>query len=151
MAAVEDEIMTLLIAHLATQPALMGMLGTRPFRCFPGDVPLKVDSVEIKPPWVNLERGAWEEEMTFSGGTGIYKCPTSVVVIAATVKRAAEIFAAVRDALNGKWSVTWSERLCVGESTLASGNQVALLEADGSPSQWQQIVGDLYLQCSVSP
>jgi hypothetical protein len=53
--------------------------------------------------------------------------------------------------MNQKYSVTWGDRLWVGESSMTVGSQVPLLEADGSPSRWQQIVGELFLLCDVLP
>jgi len=144
-------VIPLLIKHLGDQKAVTDKIGRTPLRIFPGDVPLRVDGVEIKPPWVNFERSAWSEETTFTGGTGSYTCPTRVVVIAPTITQAGEIYQVIRDQLHAKWSQTWSTRLWIGESQMDLGNQVPLLEADGSPSSWQQIVGELFLLCSILP
>ena len=100
---------------------------------------------------MNLEAGAWQEETHFLGGTGEFYCPTNVIVIAETIKMAREIYATMRPILHGKYSVTWGERLWIGESSMNLGQQVPLLEADGSQSQWQQIVGELFLMCTVLP
>lgn len=146
-----DEIMPLLIRHLCDQTTLTDLLGRNPFKVFPGTVPAKVEGLEIKPPWVTLERGGWSEEMTFSGGTGDYTCPTSIVVVATTAALASQIYSAIHTVLNGKNNVLWSERLGVQECTLTDGRQVPLLEADGSLSSLQQIVGDMLLFCEVLP
>ncbi|TXH11599.1 MAG: hypothetical protein E6R03_14160 [Hyphomicrobiaceae bacterium] len=146
-----EEIMPAILRHLKGFKAVTDKLGRTPCKLFPGDVPPEVDHIAIKPPWVNLERGAWSEEMHFGGGTGCFICPTTVVVVAQTIKSASEIYATIRFPLNGKFSETWGNRLWIGESQMSLGQQVPLLEADGSPSQWQQIVGELYVQCTVLP
>lgn len=146
-----EEIMPAIIRHLKQRKPVTDKLGRNPCKIFPGDVPPAVDSVAIKPPWLNLERGAWSEETHFLGGTGDFTCPTNVIVIAQTIKEASEIYATLRPILHGKYAVTWGERLWVDESHLSLGQQVPLLEADGSPSQWQQIVGELFLMCTVLP
>ena len=143
--------MPAILRHLVSFKSVTDKLGRTPCKIFPGDVPQEVDSVAIKPPWMNLERGSWFEEMSFSGPTGCFTCPTNVVVIAQTIKVASEIYATVRFLLNGKYSVTWGDRLWIGESQMSLGQQVPLLEADGSPSQWQQIVGELFVMCTVLP
>lgn len=146
-----EEIMPAIIRHLMQQKPVLDKLGRVPCKIFPGDVPPEVDSVAIKPPWMNLERGAWDEIMHFGGGTGEFICPTNVIVIAQTIKMASEIYATTRLVLSGKYAVTWGDRLWVSESQMNLGQQVPLLEADGSPSQWQQIVGELFLICEVLP
>lgn len=146
-----EEIMPAIIRHLKQQKPVTDKIGRTPCKIFPGDVPLEVDGVKIVPPWMNLEAGAWLEETHFGGGTGDFYCPTNVIVIAQTIKAAREIYATMRPILHGKYSVTWGERLWIGESSMNLGQQVPLLEADGSPSQWQQIVGELFLVCSVLP
>jgi len=142
-------IMPALIRHLMSFKSIQDKLGRNPCKIFPGDVPPNVEGTKILPPWLNLERGAWDEEMTFSGGTGCWKCPTTVVVVAPTIAKASEIYAAMRFIVNGKYSVTWGDKLWIGESSMGSGQQVPLLEADGSPSKWQQLVGELFMLCQV--
>lgn len=146
-----EEIMPAILRHLMEQKAVQDVLGRTPCKLFPGDVPMEIDGQEIKPPWCNLERGAWEEEVTFTGPTGCFRCPINVVVIAQTMKSAGKIYATLRYLMNQKYSVTWGDRLWVGESSMTVGSQVPLLEADGSPSRWQQIVGELFLLCDVLP
>ena len=146
-----EEIMPAILRYLIADSNVQTLLGRSPCRIFPGDVPVKIGTVDIKPPWVNLERGAWEEEMCFTGGTGCFKCPTNVVVVADTIKNASSIYAALRYLLNAKWSVTWGAKIRVAESSMSVGQQVPLLEADGSPSQWQQLVGELFVICDVLP
>lgn len=144
-----EEIMPALMRHLISHKSIRDKLGTTPCKVFPGDVPLQIEGTKILPPWLSLERGQWEEEMHFSGGTGCFKCPTNVIVIHQTMAKAREIYAAVRFICSGKHSVVWGDRLWVGESQMNVGQQVPLLEADGSPSKWQQLVGELFLMCSV--
>lgn len=145
-------ILPCVIAHLTNNENVQNKLGRMPcVRIFPGDVPDKVDGQEIKPPWVNIERGDWQEEMTLAGGTGCFNCSATIVVVAGTIRSASEIYATLRPILNGKWSETWNERLWVTASELSMGSQQPLLEPDGSPSRWQQIVGELTLLCSVLP
>lgn len=146
-----EEIMPPIIRHLLAQKPVTDKLGRAPCKIFPGDVPQEVDSVQIKPPWLNLERGNWEEETTFSGGTGDFTCPMNVIVIAQTIKIASAIYATLRPILHGKYAVTWGDRLWIDSSHLSLGQQVPLLMADGSPSQWQQIVGEWFLMCTVLP
>lgn len=145
-------IMPCIVSHLTSKSAIQNKLGRAPcVRIFPGDVPEKVDGQEILPPWVNVERGDWQEEMSFSGGTGQFNCPTTIAVVASTMKAASEIYATLRPVLNGRWSEIWNARLWVTSSELSMGQQQPLLEPDGSPSRWQQIVGELSLLCCVLP
>jgi hypothetical protein len=146
-----EEIMPAILRHLMADSNVTALLGISPCKIFPGDVPPKISGNEIKPPWVNLERGAWEEETAFSGGIGTFRCPINVVVIADTIKNAGIIYATLRLILNAKWSATWGSTLWVGESSMSLGQQVPLLEADGSPSQWQQLVGELFVLCCLVP
>lgn len=146
-----EEIMPAIIRHLRQQKSVTDKLGRTPCKIFPGDVPVEVDSVKIVPPWMNLESGEWEEITSFSGGRSEFICPIEVVVVAQTIKAAREIYATMRPILHGKYSVTWAERLWIGESQMSLGRQVPLLEADGSPSQWQQVVGELFVMCTVLP
>jgi len=146
-----EEIMPAIMRYLIADTNIQSLLGVSPCKIFPGDVPPKIGLCDIKPPWVNLERGGWDEEMCFTGGTGCFKCPTSVVVVADTIKNAGVIYATLRYLLNAKWSVTWGAKIRVAESSMSVGQQVPLLEADGSPSQWQQLVGELFVICDVLP
>ena len=146
-----EEIMPAIMRHLIDKKPVQDLLGRTPCKLFPGDVPQKIGTIDIRPPWVNLERGSWEEEMSFSGGTGCWKCYSAVVVVADTIKNASRIYATLRQILNGKYSETWGDRIWIGESSMNGGQQVPLLEADGSPSQWQQIVGELFTMCHVLP
>lgn len=145
-------IMPCIIEHLSAQQAVQAKLGRVPcVRIFPGDVPEKVNGQDVLPPYAILERNDWQEEMSFQGGTGFFTCPTSVVVVGSTMKMASEVYSALRAVLNGKWSETWNTRLWVTSSQLSLGQQQPLLEPDGSPSRWQQIVGELFLICCVLP
>lgn len=146
-----EEVMPAIMRYLIADAGVQERLGSAPCKLFPGDVPPKIGTCDIKPPWVNLERGAWEEQMTFNGGSGCFICPTNVVVIADTIKNASSIYAMLRLLLNGKWSTTWGGNLWITESSMSLGQQVPLLEADGSPSQWQQLVGELFVICEVVP
>lgn len=144
-------VLPLLISHLMEQTAIQNLLGRTPVKIFPGSVPAKVQGIPINVPFVALERGPWDEVNHFSAGTGELICPTRVVVVADTITQAGEVYSALRTQLHMKWSETWSERLAITESQMDLGNQVPLLEADGSPSAWQQLVGELFLICSVLP
>lgn len=145
------DIMTLLIEYLSSQSSIKALVGNNPCKVFPGDVPLKVGGNEIHPPWLNLKRGEWDEVVHFRGGTGTYICPTTVIAHGATAQIAGQIYDAVYALLANKWSETWSDRLWVSESTMSLGQSVELLEADGSPSKWQQVEGVLNLICCIRP
>jgi hypothetical protein len=142
-------IMPAILKHLIGHKSVQDALGRNPCKVFPGDVPQEVESTKIRPPWLNLERGDWQEEMTFSGGTGCFRCTTAIVVVHQTMQKASAVYAAVRKICDGKYSVTWGDKLWIGESQMNVGQQVPLLEADGSPSKWQQLVGELFLLCHV--
>ena len=145
------EVMTLLVQHISSQSAVQALIGIRPCKVFPGDVPLRVDSREITPPWVNLRQNDWDEFVHFRGGTGTFHCPTTIAATAATVTIARELFDAVRESMANKWSETWADRLFVQEATMTLGRQVDVVNVDGSPSNWQQIEGELNLICCVNP
>lgn len=142
-------IMPAILKHLMSFKSVQDALGRNPCKVFPGDVPQEVDNTKIRPPWLNLERGDWQEEMHFGGGTGCFTCPTTVVVVHQTIQKAGAVYAAVRHICNWKYSVVWGDKLWIGSSQMSVGQQVPLLEADGSPSKWQQLVGELFLMCSV--
>lgn len=144
-----EKIMPAILRHLMSFKSIQDKLGRTPCRIFPGDVPAEIDNKPIKPPWLSLERGAWDEEKHFGGGTGCFKCPTNVIVVHQTMAKAREVYAAVRFVCDSKFSVIWGDKLWIGESQMNVGQQVPLLEADGSPSKWQQLVGELFLLCSV--
>lgn len=146
-----DEIMTLFIRHLAGQTELTNCLGSSPFKVFPGTVPAKVSGEDVKAPWVTVERSGWSQEMTFSGPTGDYTCPTTIIVVAPTYKEAARIFEEIHTVVHGKHNVTWADRLRVQECTMGESRQVPLMEADGSLSTLQQLVGEMLLFCDIVP
>lgn len=144
-------IMPALVRHLIKQKPITDSVGRAPSKIFPGPVPDKIEERKVVPPWVKLERGAWTEEKHFGGRTGTFMCPTVVVVIAQTIDKASQIYASIRHVCDSKWSETWGDDLWVCESDMSLGTQVPLLEADGMPSPWEQLVGELWFMCKVLP
>lgn len=139
------------VNYLSSLAPVQTLLGRNPVRVFPGAVALRDDGKLIYPQYVKVEEITFDEEMHFGGGSGIFKCQLSVAAIADTNEVARRIYATLRKALSGKYSVTWDTRLRIGESQLSAGGSVPLLMPDGYPTPWAQIAGELFLLCEVLP
>jgi len=146
-----EDIPVLLINHLKSQATLTNLLGRDVFRVFPGDVPAKLRGEDIKPPWVTIELADGENNAAFDGPTTSWQVNLNIVVVASTQAIARQIWNAIHTVVHAKGAVTWATYLWVDSAQATAGRQVPLMEPDGSPSAWQQVVGELFLLCEVLP